>query len=142
MEVSMSKGWNIVRGILAVALLTAWPAIGYAQQAIVSGTVTDATGKKVAGVQIAATHVESGQTVNTVSDANGGYRIPILTGGYAIKFSAPGFATVNRTGIDLLLNQQGIVNIQLTASTAARTITVTGEAEIENRGRSTNFDAR
>src|ERR1700686_2934736 len=110
----MAKRWGVVRGLLAVAALVALPALGYAQQAIVSGTVTDATGKPIAGVQIAATHVESGEKINTVSDTNGGYRIPVRVGPYQITFTAPGFATVNRTGVELLLGQQGIVNVQLT----------------------------
>ena len=59
--------WNIVKRILAVAALVALPTMGYAQQAVVSGTVTDATGKPIVGVQITATHVESGEKINTAT---------------------------------------------------------------------------
>src|SRR5579872_3821450 len=138
----MSKSWSIARGLLAVAALVAFPALGYAQQATISGTVTDATGKPIAGVQITATHVESGEKINTVTDGNGRYRIPVRVGPYQILFAAPGFASVSRTGVDLLVDQLGIVNVQLTPSTEARTITVTAEAEIANAGGSTNFDER
>ena len=133
--------WSVVRAVLAAVALVAFPVMGHAQQATISGTVSDATGKAVAGVKIVATHVESGEKVDTVSDNNGGYRIPVRVGPYEILYSAPGFASVNRTGVSLLLGQQGIVNIQMAASTEARTITVAGEAEIANAGGSTNFDA-
>jgi hypothetical protein len=133
---------SFVAGFLTLATLLVWSGVGYAQEATIGGTVRDATGKPIAAVQVAATHVASGQTVDTVTDANGGYRIPVLVGSYVIKFSAAGFATVNRTGVELLLGQQGIVNVQMTVSTEARTITVTGEVEIANAGGSTNFDVR
>src|SRR5579872_1309220 len=125
---------SVVKTVLAAVAFVAFPVMGYAQQATISGTVTDAAGKAIANVQIVATHVESGEKVNTVTDSNGGYRIPVRVGPYEILFTASGFAAVNRTGVSLLLGQQGIVNVQLTPSSEARTITVTGEVELTNAG--------
>src|SRR5262249_43342142 len=100
------------------------------------------SGRPVAGVSITATHIESGQKITAATDANGAYRLPVRVGAYEITYSAAGFATVQRMGVELLLGQTGIVNIQMTESSEARTVTVTGEVQLANAGGSTNIDER
>ena len=48
---------------------------------------------------------------------------------HKITIELPGFTTVTRT-IDLLVNQQAVVNLQLSPSTVQETVTVTGEAPL------------
>jgi carboxypeptidase family protein len=89
-----SMGWRVVRGFAAAVALVAVPVIASAQDATLSGAVTDAAGKPVAGVAVTATHLASGETVAAVTSANGAYRVPMRIGGYQITFAAAGFATV------------------------------------------------
>ena len=71
--------------------------IGYAQQATLSGTITDATGGVLPGVTITATHEASGQHVRqrspTSAAATGCRSAP---GVYRILVELPGFTTVTR----------------------------------------------
>ena len=99
---------KVVSRLLAVVAMVALPAIGSAQDATVSGTVTDATGRVMPAVTITTTRLASGEKVTALTDSAGAYRIPLRTGAYQIDFAAVGFATVQRTGVDLLLGQQGV----------------------------------
>src|SRR5262249_11644908 len=56
-----------------------------------------------------------------------------------------GFATVTRTGLELVLSQEAVVNFQLALSTVQETVTVTGEAPLVDVTRSRvsgNIDTR
>lgn len=79
--------------------------IGYAQQATLSGTIADSSGGVLPGATVTATHEASGNIFNTVTDELGGYRLTVRPGTYRILVELPGFATINRAGIELLLNQ-------------------------------------
>ena len=55
-------GASIVRGLVVVAAILVTPLTGFAQDAILSGTVTDSTGAVMPGVTIEAMHEASGNT--------------------------------------------------------------------------------
>ena len=59
-----------------VCALLAWPATSHAQEATVSGTVTDSTGGVLPGVTVTALHEASGNTFVAVSDERGAFRLP------------------------------------------------------------------
>jgi len=65
-----------------------------------------------------------------VSDGLGVYRLPVRVGSYKITAQLPGFSTVNREGVVLLVGETRNVNLQLAPSTLAETVTVTGEAPL------------
>jgi hypothetical protein len=118
-------------GALAVVgILFALPALGYAQEAVVSGTVRDTTAGVLPGVTVTAVHEATGNTFEAVTDGAGAYRIPVRTGAYRITAALPGFATTTRTGLQLLLNQSAVVDFEMTVSTLQETVTVTGEAPL------------
>src|SRR5467141_3486626 len=75
------------RLILVCAILTilAIPVVGYAQEATVSGTVTDSTAAVLPGVTIKAVNEASGNSFEAVTDARGAYRIALRIGVYNIK---------------------------------------------------------
>ena len=104
--------------------------VGYAQQAALTGTISDSSGGVLPGVTVTATHDASGNVFNTVTDERGGYRLTVRPGTYRILVELPGFATINRAGIELLLNQQAAVNLVMSPSTVQETVTVTGEAPL------------
>src|SRR5688572_13990454 len=115
-------------GILVVVGALLWaPAPGYAQEASLSGTVTDSTGAVLPGVTISAVNEASGNVFEAVTDERGTYRMPTRTGTFRVTASLAGFTDVTRTGVMLLVGQQAVVNVELTLSSLAESVTVTGE---------------
>jgi hypothetical protein len=104
--------------------------MGYAQEVTLSGTVTDTTGGVLPGVVVVAVHEASGNSFQSVTDASGGYRIPARAGQYRVTAELAGFSTVTRTGLQALVGQQVVVNLQMAPSGLQETVTVTGEAPL------------
>jgi hypothetical protein len=129
----------------AVGALLMLPAAGYAQEATLSGTVSDTTGGVLPGVTVVGVHEATGNTFESVTDGTGRYRMPVRIGGYAITAALPGFQTVTQTGVAVQVGQTATVDLQLGVSTLQETITVTGEApliDVTNSTMSANIDAR
>src|SRR5207244_10547028 len=106
------------------------PVGGYAQEAIVAGAVTDSTGGVLPGVAVKAENEASGNTFQAVTDARGACQIPVRVGVYKITAELSGFRTVTREGVELLVGQTAAINLQLTPSGVAETVTVTGQAPL------------
>ena len=136
---------SILRRLLAVfALLVLLPVAGYAQEAVLSGTVTDSTGGVLPGVTVTATHTATGNTFVAVTDAKGGYRLPVRVGVYKVDAELAGFGTVTRQ-TDLLVGQTAVLNLQMAPSTVQESVTVTGEAPLvdtTNSSLAANVDPR
>jgi carboxypeptidase family protein/TonB-dependent receptor-like protein len=125
-------------------LLALLPVGAWAQEATMSGTVTDSTGGVLPGVTITATHTATGNTFVAVTDEKGGYRIPVRVGVFKVDAELPGFGTVTRQ-IDLLVGQTVVLNLQMAPSTVQESVTVTGEAPLIDTATSTlgtNVDPR
>ena len=121
---------DVLKRVLLVCGILLLPVAGYAQEAVVTGTVTDSTGGVIPGVTVTATHEATGNTFVGVTDANGIFRIPARIGGFRLTAEISGFNTVSRTGITLLVGQTATVDIQMAVSTLQETVTVTGEAPL------------
>jgi hypothetical protein len=136
---------RIVQRLILVGLVSALPAAGYAQEAIVIGTVTDTTGGVLPGVTVVAVHSATGNVFETVTDEAGEYRLPVRVGTYEIRAQLAGFQTLSRSGVELLLSRQVPINFQLAPATIQETVTVTGEAPLVDTTGSTvaaNIDPR
>jgi hypothetical protein len=123
---------RVVRRMLAVVALLAVPVLGYAQEATLTGAVSDSTGGVLPGVTVTAVNQATGNRFTTVTDERGIYRIPARVGAYEITAELQGFTTVQRTGINLLAGQTASVDLQLAPSTVQETVTVTAEAPLIN----------
>jgi hypothetical protein len=66
--------------LLLLCAMLALPAMAFAQDAVLTGTITDTTGAVLPGVTINATQEATGNTFDTVTDARGVYRIPVRVG--------------------------------------------------------------
>ena len=121
---------RVFRSMLAVIAVIALPGVGLAQEATLGGTVTDSTGGVLPGATVFAVHEVSGNTFEAVTDERGGYRIPVRVGAYRITAQLPGFATVVRSGLQVLVGQVVVVDLQLAPSALQETVTVTGEAPL------------
>src|SRR5688572_16229911 len=121
---------RVCRLFVILSALLALPEMGYAQEAVLTGTVTDATGGVLPGVTVTALNDATGNTFIGVSDGTGSYRIPARVGAYQITAELQGFTTVQRTGVQVLVGQTIAVNMQMNPSTIQETVTVTAEAPL------------
>ena len=126
----MTRG--VVRRMLAVVAVLALPVLGFAQEATLTGSISDSTGGVLPGVTVVAVNQATGNRFETVTDERGAYRIPARVGAYEITAQLQGFTTVTRSGITLLAGQTASVDMQLAPSTVQETVTVTAEAPLIN----------
>jgi hypothetical protein len=128
--------------MIVTILLT--PLTVYAQDATLSGTVTDASGAVLPGVTVTATHTDSGNRFNAVTDSVGAFRLPLRTGTFRITLELAGFGTLTRT-LDLLVGQQAVLTFKMELATQQESVTVTGQAPLLSVSSSTvsgNVDPR
>src|SRR5712692_5685526 len=119
-----------VRSLIFVCTILTVPALGYAQEAVLSGTVTDSTGAVLPGVTVQAQHEATGNTFEAVTDARGSYRMPVRIGTFKVTTQLLGFNTATRLGIELLVGQTVVINLQMSPSGVAETVIVTGQSPL------------
>src|SRR2546425_4252423 len=121
---------SAVRRLLTVSAIVALlPVIAHAQEAVVSGTMTDSTGGVLPGVTVSAVHEASGNTFQAVTDERGGFRLPVRNGILKITVELAGFATITRT-LELLVGQDAVLNLQMSPSAVQESVTVTAESPL------------
>ena len=136
---------ELTRRLLIVGALLLLPATGRAQDATLNGTVTDSTGGVVPGVTVTAVHEATGNTFEAVTDERGKYQIPLRAGVYRITAQLQGFATITRRGLELLVGQQAVVNLEITPSSVQEAVTVSAASPLVDTTQSsqaTNIDPR
>jgi hypothetical protein len=119
----------VVRGAIVLCVVLTLPTPGFAQEATLSGIVTDATGAVLPGVTVKAVHQASGNSFEALTDPRGAYRMSVRIGVYKITMELSGFQTVMREGVEVLVGQTVGVNVQMAAG-VAESITVKAEAPL------------
>ncbi len=138
------RKWSVLGSLLVMGMIVALPVVGYAQDSVMTGAVTDSTGAVLPGVTVTATNVDSGNTFVAVTDERGNFRLPVRIGNYRIAAELTGFTTVNRS-LQMLVGQTTVVSFQMAPSSLQETVTVTGEAPLVDTRTSTvgaNIDPR
>src|SRR5881296_2449327 len=124
------------RFLTAIVVLIALPtSVAFAQTATATivGVVKDTSGALIPGVSITVKHTETGQTRTAISSDSGSYNVPLLpVGAYEISTTMPGFKQQVRTGINLVIGQQAVIDLTLEVGAAAEQITVSEEAPLVN----------
>jgi hypothetical protein len=121
-------GWLFVVPLLVGSL----PQLASAQEAVLSGTVTDLTGAVLPGVTITAVHQATGNKFTGVTDERGVYRLAARAGVYTLTAELQGFRAVTRDGLELRVGQVMTVNLPMLEATAAETVTVSAESPLLN----------
>src|SRR5277367_4882572 len=122
----------LARSVLAVSLL-AGSLVSQTTNGSIGGTVTDASGAPVQGVQVQVNDKDHGMQRTAMTGENGTYTIPQLPPGtYDLTVTKTGLATVNRTGVQLLVNQGATLDFQLSVASVSQTVEVTGVAPALN----------
>jgi len=95
------------------------------------GTVTESTGAVIPGVTITITNTGTGQSRSTISNDAGQYVATLLPPGtYEISAELAGFQKVQKTGIQLLVNQNSRIDFTLQVSNLQESVTVQAEASL------------
>src|SRR2546426_577535 len=118
-----------------VALIAFGTCLSFAQTstATILGTVKDTSGALIPGVSITVKHTESGLTRTVVSGERGGYNVPLLpVGPYELTTTMPGFKQVVRSGVNLVVGEEAVVDLTLEVGANAEQVTVTEEAPLVN----------
>src|SRR5438445_1691893 len=119
--------------VLVGVLLAAVPLLSQTTTGSLQGTVTDEQQAVVPGVTVMVRNVDTNASRTTVTDTQGRWRVPQLAvGNYEVKVELAGFASVLRTGIGLLLNQDAVVDITMKTAKVSETITVQADAPLLN----------
>jgi len=121
-------------------------AAAQATSGTISGVVTDERQGAIANATVTARNVGTNESRVTTVDGEGRYRFSNLqVGNYEITVQANGFAKLVRSGVELLLNQDAVVNAVLKASALEEVITVAENASLLNTSNaevSTRFDTK
>jgi Carboxypeptidase regulatory-like domain len=112
----------------------------------ISGVVADERQGVIANASVTARNLGTNESRSAATDGEGRYRFPNLpVGNYEITVQAKGFAKLVRSGVELLLNQDAVVNLALKLSAMEEVITVAENASLLNTSNaevSTRFDSK
>src|SRR5437899_1874919 len=129
---SCSLGRFVTAIVVLIALPTCW-VFAQTSTATILGVVKDTTGALIPGVSITIKHTDTGLTRTAISRESGDYNVPLLpVGAYEITTAMPGFKQQVRSGINLAVGQQAVINLTLDVGAIAEQVTVTEEAPLVN----------
>ncbi len=109
------------------------PAAGLAQDATVTGVVTDSKPSVIPGVHISVRNVDTGIERTLVTDHKGDYTITSLAPGkYTLTADLPGFRLFKESGIVLEIGQTLRVDIPMTIGAVNEVVNVTAQVAAIN----------
>ncbi len=117
---------------IAAMMVLGSGAIAAAQDAGITGLVTDESGAVLPGVTVTATSPAlQVPSVVAVSDAQGEYRVtPLPIGTYTVEYTLSGFQTVRREGVRLTVGFTARLDVPMKVGSLEETITVSGAAPV------------
>ena len=113
---------------LALAVLFALPALSYGQtfRGGITGTVTDASGAVLPGVQVVAVETATGISYKAVSSSAGEFAFSNLpVGNYTVTVAAAGFATEKVTQVAVVAATSYVLPVKLSVASSLQTVQVT-----------------
>ena len=95
------------------------------------GTVSDATGGRVAQAAVTALNVETGQKLKAETTGTGDFLIvQVPPGKYEVNVVAKGFKTLSRKGLTLEVDGKITLDLTLEVGSITESVSVTGEAPL------------
>lgn len=115
--------------ILFLFLVCASLGLAQLDTGTISGTVMDQSSGTIPGATITIRNVATGVSRTTATNAAGRYEAAALpVGNYEVSASLAGFQTLVRSGINLTVGRNAVVDMVLQVGEVTQTVTVTGEA--------------
>ena len=115
--------------LVALGTVLSCQMYGQVSGGTISGVASDPSGAVIANAQISIKNVSTGVVRVATSDAAGFYMAPnLLPGTYEVTASAAGFSTEVRSGVQLTVGAQQVLNLKLAVGQVSQKIEVTGEA--------------
>src|SRR5436309_10646515 len=112
--ISLHTFGRLAIAFVALIALGTSPVFAQISTATMSGVVRDGTGGLIPGVTVTIKHTETGLTRTLTTAESGGYRMPSLpVGAYEVSAEAPGFRKQVRSGINLVVGQEAVVDLTL-----------------------------
>lgn len=121
---------RFVRLAVCFGLVLGLSASAFAQQALVSGVVTDDTKASLPGASVTATNIDNGVQTSAASDSRGEYRLQLSAGTYKLEVELSGFTTTIMSKVEFLVGQNATVPFQLKLAQLNESLTVTAEAPL------------
>jgi carboxypeptidase family protein len=126
---TLSKAFVLL--LLIQSILTS-RAAGQATSSL-RGTVTDPSGKAVAGASVVLSSAETKTARNVTTGDQGEYQFLLVPPGtYVLSVTAPGFRRYEQKDLALLVNTPATANVELKIGGTNETVTVTSEAPAIN----------
>src|SRR5262245_31203607 len=131
-----SGAYHLRRGLISVIgglmFFATWPAAAQGTGAIIIGQVTDQSGGVLPGVTVTATSPAlQVPQLQVVTNEVGEYRLaPLPIGVYELAFELAGFQPIKRQDIRLTVGFTASLNVQLSVSSVAESVTVSGAAPV------------
>ncbi|MDA2935294.1 carboxypeptidase regulatory-like domain-containing protein, partial [Acidobacteria bacterium AH-259-D05] len=124
----MSRTKIIVACVFLFASSLAWAQV---TRGTISGTVKDETGALIPGVEVIVTNIDTGATRTVLTGDEGLYiATDLALGNYEVEASLAGFQTAVRSGIQLTVGREVVVDMTLRVGEITERVTVTGEAPL------------
>lgn len=97
----------------------------------ISGVVQDPSGAVIAGAMVTVRDVDTGAVRTLTTDTGGRYLAPVLpVGNYEVTAQQSGFQTEVRSGINLTVGREEVVNLALRVGQISDKVTITAEAPL------------
>jgi carboxypeptidase family protein/TonB-dependent receptor-like protein len=121
---------RLITATLFVSLLLV-SSYGFAQvNSVLNGTVSDASGALIPGVEVTAKNINTGITASTITNETGNFNFPSLQPGkYTLSAALSGFQTAKYDNVDLGSGQVVRLNFTLQVGAAAQNVEVTIAAD-------------
>ncbi len=120
----------VFRVLLFLAIFVLAGGMSLAQNASLSGTITDQQGGVVPGAEVTLVNPATGTQRLSVTDDQGRYIFAQVTPGtYEIRAALTGFKTQVTTGVDLLVDTAKKLDLQLELGQVSEVITVSSTSE-------------
>jgi len=115
--------------VVILGMAVAVPVQAQVAGATLTGTITDPAGRVVPAAQIVITNEATGVVNKLATNSDGIYTAGnLLPGDYTISIAAPGFNTEERTGIELTVGGQQVLDLALKVGASKISVEVTTEA--------------
>jgi hypothetical protein len=124
----MFSGLRVISAAVALVLIPL-NVYGQGTSGTIQGTLTDTSGAAIVDAAINVKNTGTGIAQTTSSDAQGRYVVPNLNvGAYEVQATKTGFTTVIRSGLDLTVGSQLVVDISMQIGQSQQTVTVEAQA--------------